>query len=65
MKLSLENLPGKSIGFSLFFSYEFMDRKFLVLAGGISRDYNSKSKEVKIIEVSPTGLLEVVNSNTL
>jgi hypothetical protein len=38
-KLNLDDLPRVSLGFSLFFSYEDNGKTFLVLAGGLSRDY--------------------------
>ena len=44
-------MPANSYGFSLFFSYDYNGVNFLVLAGGISREYSQKSNEVKIIEI--------------
>jgi hypothetical protein len=58
-KLELEALPAKSIGFSLLFTYEHKGKIFLVLAGGITKDYKSKSKEVRIIDITTESSFEV------
>jgi hypothetical protein len=52
-------MPTNSIGFSLFFSYEDCGKTILVLAGGISRDWSTKSREVRIIEIIADGSIVV------
>lgn len=58
-KLNVEGFPTKSLGFSLFFSYEDNGKTILVLAGGISRDWSTKSREVRIIEIRADGSIVV------
>lgn len=56
----MEGFPTKSLGFSLFFSYEDNGKTILVLAGGISRDWSTKSREVRIIEIRADGSIVVI-----
>ena len=57
--MNVDGMPTKSIGFSLFFSYEDSGKTILVLAGGISRDWSTKSREVRIIEIRADGSIVV------
>jgi hypothetical protein len=53
-------MPKESLGFSLFFSYDDNGKTILVLAGGISQEKSSKSKEVRIIEIRANGSIVVI-----